>query len=214
MLRKISKPSKLQVAVSLLMALAAGTPESALSGYIGPAVMKSKGPCLYSQQLQSSVSERRRYLVKLSQATGGSLAAGSAVEEMYDNIEPASTDSELWGFETKPIAQKIGADEFSNECVSCHDGASAVVIGMNLRNDPFRTAHRSPSGTDHPIGMDYQSYVSANGRNYKQVFGRGNMVFVNGKVGCLTCHDPLNPERGHLVMSDRQSALCLTCHDK
>jgi len=44
--------------------------------------------------------------------------------------------------------------------------------------------------------------------------GNTKMIFVNGKIGCLTCHNPLNAEKGHLVMSDRNSALCTTCHNK
>lgn len=196
-----------------MIAIAASAPQSAFSGSIGGiAVMKSQGPCQYSLQLQTSVADRRRYLVNLSQAAGETLA-GSAVEEMYDNIELASTTSDLLGLEPKQVMRSVGADPFSTECVSCHDGVTAVTIGLNVKNDPFRTARRRASGSDHPIGMDYQAYVGANPRKYRQVVGRGNMIFVNGKVGCLSCHDMLNPERKHLVMSDRQSALCLTCHD-
>jgi predicted CXXCH cytochrome family protein len=63
--------------------------------------------------------------------------------------------------------------------------------------------------------MDYQSYVAFGRGKFKHISTfNSKMKFVNGKVGCLTCHDPLNPERGHLVMSDVRSALCLTCHNK
>ncbi|HYS43305.1 MAG TPA: cytochrome c3 family protein, partial [Geobacteraceae bacterium] len=62
--------------------------------------------------------------------------------------------------------------------------------------------------------MDYASYASF-GRGYKQAsMLNPKMLLVNGKVGCLTCHNPLNPDKSHLVMSDYRSALCLTCHDK
>jgi predicted CXXCH cytochrome family protein len=62
--------------------------------------------------------------------------------------------------------------------------------------------------------MDYASYA-AFGRGYRPASMLDpKMVLVNGKVGCLTCHNPLNPERNHLVMSDHRSALCLSCHDK
>jgi predicted CXXCH cytochrome family protein len=61
--------------------------------------------------------------------------------------------------------------------------------------------------------MSYNNYVAAD-RGFKPVGMNGAMIFADGKVGCLTCHNPLNPEKGHLVMSDRNSALCLTCHNK
>jgi hypothetical protein len=63
--------------------------------------------------------------------------------------------------------------------------------------------------------MNYASYVAADPTSYKPITAfDSKMIFVNGKVGCLTSHYPLNPKKGHLVMSDFQSALCLTCHKK
>ena len=211
------------VILGLISSIVVSTSQLAFAGFIGvPSLMKSQGPCLYSVQLQNSVAERKRYLTKLSAATGGAVASNTTVEEMYSNIKPASYDSddatnELWGFGAKDVPLKpLGVDTFSTDCISCHDGASAVAIEANWRNRPMGgSLHGKQSGSDHPIGMDYESYVAANSRKYKPLFGlNSKMVFIDGKVGCLTCHDPLNPERGHLVMSDRKSALCLTCHDK
>ena len=220
------KASVLQVVISWLVSfMVVSTAQLALAGFIGvPSSMQSQGPCLYSLQLQKSVAERQRYLAKLSEVTGGAVASSNAVEDMYSNIQPASYGSDnalegidLWGVSPKSVPDtRLGVDVFSTDCISCHDGASAVAIEANWRNSPLGGAlHGKLSGSDHPIGMDYESYVAANSRKYKSVFGlNSKMVFVDGKVGCLTCHDPLNPERGHLVMSDRKSALCLTCHDK
>lgn len=226
MFRKIfTKALVLQIAVSWLVpSIVIGTTRLAFAGYIGVPMLRSQGPCLFSLQLQKSVAERRHYLVKLSSVTGGAFPGNSAVEEMYNNIktvsygsEEAPTDSELLGFTIKDTKLTQGSiDTFSTDCISCHDGANAVSIEANLKNDPFgRRLHSKSSGSDHPIGMDYESYVAANAGKYKPVFGlNSKMVFINGKVGCLTCHDPMNPEKGHLVMSDEKSALCLSCHDK
>lgn len=210
------------VASSLLLSLALSALEPAFAGSIGGASMnRSEGPCSYSLQLQNSPAEKRRYITRLSEATGEALADSSPVEQMYDNIEPASYDpdggsADIWGFSFKrgPV-EAAGLDSFTRECVGCHDGGNAPLVEPSTRNNPFARGQRGFSSPDHPIGMEYQRYVAANGRKYKPVFGMGSkMVFVNGKVGCLTCHDPLNPERGHLVMSDRNSALCGTCHNK
>ncbi|HBG07052.1 MAG: hypothetical protein A2075_22080 [Geobacteraceae bacterium GWC2_58_44] len=190
-----------------------------------PSTSPGKELCAYSLQLQKSVSVRRQYLVKVEQALGGSSMAGNAVEDMYGNIEPAAyseDDSHERGrsgissffFGTPTAKRALAIDSFSTDCVSCHDGAGASSIGVDLRDRPFDRKSRVASFTsDHPIGMTYSSYVAAN-RGYKPIGTDTKMIFVDGKVGCLTCHDPLNPERGHLVMSDRNSALCLTCHDK
>jgi len=180
--------------------------------------------CLFSQQLQSSVSVRRQYLARIEPYTvGGSYANANAIEEMYGNVKEAayspeseegSATSGLFGW-SGSAQQVVGLDALSADCIGCHDGAGASAIGVDLRNRPFdRRSQVGSASSDHPLGMDYNRYVGAR-RGYKPVFpGSNKMIFVNGKVGCLTCHDPLNPEKGHLVMSDRKSALCLTCHDK
>lgn len=222
--RKITRSAMLKFGFSVLVSAAvAGGVQPARAGLtMGPSLMKSEGPCAYSVQLQKSVEERRRYLVKLSSVLHEDVAENSAVEDMYGNIKPASYNEEESGGNIlltflgvrKEVAQGR-LDAFSTDCMSCHDGASAVPVEANWRNNPYGDSwHSKGSGSDHPVGMDYESYVAANPNGYKQVFGNNKMVFVDGKVGCLTCHDPLNPERRHLVMSDYRSALCLTCHNK
>lgn len=183
--------------------------------------------CTYSVQLQQSVSVRRDYLVKLDQVRGSSYMAGNGVEEMYDNIVPASYNDDdddeagagsislIFGVSKKSAARSANdLDSFTVDCLGCHDGLSASSIGVDYRDRPHDRGSRVVSSkSDHPIGMSYDMYVAAS-RGYKNVGTSTKMVFVNGKVGCLTCHDPLNPEKGHLVMSDANSALCRTCHDK
>ena len=191
--------------------------------------------CAFTLQLLSSVSLRRQYMVKVDQVTGGSDVAGNTVEGMYGNIQPAAyspeadadepedtgTISMIISYATKAntTARNMNTtqatlDSFSADCISCHDGVSASSIGVDLRDRPFnRRSTVSSFKSDHPIGMNYNNYV-AGSRSFKPVGMNSKMVFVNGRVGCLTCHDPLNEEKGHLVMSDRNSALCKSCHDK
>jgi len=109
----------------------------------------------------------------------------------------------------------VEIDPLSRECIACHDGTEAPEVQVTLRNAPTdRGSHVDSFTRDHPIGMIYQNYVALN-HGYKPILPQdGNMLFVNGAVGCLSCHDPLNPEPGHLVKSDRKSELCTTCHNK
>lgn len=182
--------------------------------------------CTFSQQLQESVSARKQYMVKIDAVRNPIYEAGNSVEDMYGNIVPVSyqeDDEDSSGFGTLEVifsgkkassGPSLNLDSLSVDCMSCHDGAIASSVGVDLRDRPYDRRSRVNSFTsDHPVGMTYQSYVSAN-RGYKEVGSNTRMIFVNGKVGCLTCHNPLNPEKGHLVMSDRNSALCQTCHDK
>jgi predicted CXXCH cytochrome family protein len=182
--------------------------------------------CAFSLQLQKSVAVRRDYLVKVGEALGRPSVASNAVEEMYSKINKASypegADSDELGSgtssfsygKTKAAKTLVSIDSFSADCLSCHDGVGASNVSLVLRNKPFTRMQQLDSFTsDHPIGMNYNSYVAAN-RGYNPIPANSKMIFVNGKVGCLSCHDPLNQEKGHLVMSDRKSALCYTCHGK
>ena len=207
----------------LVSASCAGIAVLASGGGVGAATfMQATRPCTFSEQLQTSVPVRQRYLVKLSSVVRGTVPSVGAIEEMYSNIKSASynaaaaeEDVDLLGFRKSVKLEEAELDSFSMDCLNCHDGAGAVSVAVDWRNNPARLRTlKKPQGTDHPIGMDYESYVS-NGRDYRSVSGLGTkMIFVNGRVGCLTCHDPMNPEKGHLVMSDQKSALCLTCHSR
>lgn len=196
--------------------------------FAAPIRMQATGPCAFSEQLQGSSLVRTQYANRLAKVLGTTATAMNSVEEMYSNIQPASYTEEsateattdIWGFSLNDstgttTTTVAGVDPLSADCLGCHDGVGATAVSAVLRNDPFTTVHRPLSASDHPIGMDYNRYASAKSTDYKSVFGANSkMIFVDGKVGCLTCHDPLNPEKGHLVMSDARSALCLTCHKK
>jgi predicted CXXCH cytochrome family protein len=219
----IRKMTGLACAAAMVLGLAQG------AGAFGSAGSSSGSEtCAYSLQLQSSVQARRDYLVKLDALLGSTQTAGGTVDDMYGNVVPAAySDDEPAGatggitliFKAlqKGSAAPLGTtnlDSFSVDCLSCHDGVGASQINVELRDRPFdRRSMVKSFSSEHPVGMTYDAYVSAN-RGYKDVGSNTKMIFVNGKVGCLSCHDPLNTEKGHLVMSDYGSALCKTCHDK
>lgn len=79
-------------------------------------------------------------------------------------------------------------------CTSCHNGLKGA---LKLRAE------------DHPVNVYYMEVT--NGRFRKITDTR--VVLINGRVTCLSCHDPYNDERARLVMSNRGSALCLVCHN-
>ncbi|QWV96486.1 cytochrome c3 family protein [Geomonas nitrogeniifigens] len=194
------------------------------AGAFGSNVSRNGERCAYTQQLQTSVQARRDYLVKIDAVRGLSYTSGSSVEDMYGNIVAAgySDDSSTGSTgilsilsDSKYAPSSLQhLDAFSVNCLSCHDGVLASQINVDVRDRPsFRRSMGTLTNRDHPLGMTYEAYVAA-ARGYKDVGSNTKMIFVNGRVGCLTCHDPLNPDKGHLVMSDYGSALCKSCHDK
>lgn len=168
--------------------------------------------CTFTLQMDDT-SFRQRYKQKVARLLNREVSPNMvSVEEMYGNIRKVSLLAEEDGAEA--MSNGSGVDPLSGECLGCHDGSGASNKTINLKNDPYRHSGRefgSFGASDHPIGMDYDRYL-ARGINYKPQPGKRRMILVNGKVGCLTCHNPLNKEKGHLVMNNDRSALCLACH--
>lgn len=227
---KIPKQAALRKAALFSMAALAIFGGAQTAGAFATAGSTGDGElCAFSTQLQQSVSVRRDYLVKIDRVLNAVYTASNTVEDMYGNIVPAAysdednyaTDADtgglslIFGSVSKQTSKGVvNLDSFTVDCLSCHDGIAASNVRVDVRDRPYdRTSRVNSFKSEHPLGMSYDLYVAAN-RGYKNVGTSTKMIFANGKVGCLTCHDPLNPEKGHLVMSDRESALCRTCHDK
>jgi predicted CXXCH cytochrome family protein len=104
-------------------------------------------------------------------------------------------------------------------CFGCHDGtiATSTIGSSHAMLAGVREGFHMPDGfawRDHPIGVLYpsnpqeyhpQSFVQARG-----------IRLPDGRIECISCHDPHNEMQraGMLVMSNRRSNLCLTCHIK
>lgn len=79
-------------------------------------------------------------------------------------------------------------------CLACHDG----VMGNRNISVPG----------DHPVDIFY-----IKSKNFKIVTDT-RVLFVGGKVTCISCHNPYSTEKARLIKSNARSALCLTCHRK
>ncbi|MGE3182693.1 MAG: cytochrome c3 family protein, partial [Phycisphaerae bacterium] len=112
-------------------------------------------------------------------------------------------------------------DDSSRLCLSCHDG----VIAKDVYASPHAASWRElDSGsvrggrsriTSHPVGIRYpvdqRSYYPASALRVDE---KDTVPLVDGRIQCITCHDPHNTERhpGMLVKSNQRSKLCLACH--
>lgn len=168
--------------------------------------------CTFSIQLQSSPF-REQYIASLAMDLGSMVASNTPDESTVQSDAPWFVTLLIGSPETSSHVNS--ADVYSQGCLACHDGSEASEIHANITNAPGNALeHKYAGGKDHPIGMNYQAYVGFGRGKFKSVsMFNSDMKFVNGRVGCLTCHNPLNPEKMHLVMSDVGSALCRTCHN-
>ncbi len=106
-------------------------------------------------------------------------------------------------------------------CLTCHNGSVAVsTVGtahaMRDRSGPGVPGWSPAFATrDHPIGVPYPDRQKGF-RIKARVEAAGKIKLPEGRVECISCHDQ-HEEEGWpylLVMSNKRSALCLSCHEK
>lgn len=104
-------------------------------------------------------------------------------------------------------------------CIGCHDGtvATSTIGSAHALLGGVRDGFPSDDELglrDHPIGVTYPK----SGREYRPlsyVIKQG-IRLPEGRIECISCHEP-HHEKGidkMLPMSNRRSALCLSCHVK
>ncbi len=97
-------------------------------------------------------------------------------------------------------------DKFSAECLSCHDGTISKAPQVEVRQGVWRHG----IGMSHPVGV---GYPRSGDFAYPESLPKEVRLF-DGKVGCLSCHEIYAEEKDMLVMNNKGSRLCLTCHKK
>ncbi|MBI5454874.1 MAG: hypothetical protein HY956_09610 [Deltaproteobacteria bacterium] len=112
-------------------------------------------------------------------------------------------------------------DPESADCMGCHDAAIASDVTITVC---------STFDCDHPVGVNYVNLASANHGLAKPAMLPSTVQLKDNMVGCGTCHIPYtnashwlysaarslypNTPDPMLVMDNRRSELCMTCHLK
>jgi predicted CXXCH cytochrome family protein len=63
---------------------------------------------------------------------------------------------------------------------------------------------------DHAIDI---FYMPSKKKGLRRVRDR-KVVFVDGKITCISCHNPYKSKDKRLIKSNTGSRLCLTCHQR
>ncbi len=106
-------------------------------------------------------------------------------------------------------------------CIRCHDGTIARDTISGQAKERFRHKqhpglfHSGHQTSDHPVGIEYPDFDDQF-HPASTVTAKGAVALPDGRVECISCHDPHNHagEKLMLVISNARSALCLTCHKK
>jgi predicted CXXCH cytochrome family protein len=124
-----------------------------------------------------------------------------------------------------------GAAPVSNLCMSCHDGT--VGVGTLYKDPTTGTPDNSATtisgsalvGTsltdDHPVNFTYDAALATadtelvTPNSATSVDAGGNIPLFGATVQCASCHDPHDTTNTpFLVVSNANSALCTSCHQK
>jgi hypothetical protein len=159
--------------------------------------------CTFSKYLENPAN-KTRYKNTVAKARNNYVTVSNYENPaMYGVIAKASFNSE----------DSENLDSFSAGCLSCHDGKTASNVRANFINSPDKKNKMIRISGKHPIGMDYEQYASAN-KNLKSLDEISiHLTLAEGRVSCITCHDPLNKEQNHLVVTRSGADLCSACHN-
>jgi predicted CXXCH cytochrome family protein len=122
-------------------------------------------------------------------------------------MENLAKDESIWAFGSSENTREL--DENSKECISCHEqkGRNAAE-DIKDKNHPGMAA----ISVTHAIGTDY-IYASSKLPSLRKPDALPpSMTLVNGRIACITCHNPLNAERFNLAVADTNPSLCFGCH--
>jgi predicted CXXCH cytochrome family protein len=164
---------------------------------------ETKSKCTFTKYLEDP-DNRARYENTIAKARGSYATVNNYDNAaMYGVIAKSSFDSE----------NGENLDSFSAGCLSCHDGKTASNVIPNLKNNPDKKSIMIMMSGKHPIGMDYEKY-SVSSRKLKSLDEMSqNLTLAEGRVSCITCHDPLNSEYNHLRITTTGMDLCSSCHN-
>lgn len=100
------------------------------------------------------------------------------------------------------------ADGESVSCMACHDGSSASDAGAHAVR---RSADEMLP--DHPIGIPMRETSRSRDSEFRLSRNPDKRIrLFSGNVGCGSCHSIYSREPGQLVVNNRGSKLCLSCH--
>ena len=100
-------------------------------------------------------------------------------------------------------------DALSLQCMGCHIGqtdAGGVRVGRT------GIVTHNTGGANHPIGIPYPLFGGNSGFRPRDALPK-TIWLPDGKLSCVSCHEPYKKVHGQLVISNNGSALCMQCHD-
>lgn len=164
---------------------------------------KNKGTCMLTKQLADPVMKEDYLIAVAFLKNPRNFRVVGDAGSMYAGAIPVSYS---------PYKPPAMLDRMSFECLTCHDGTSAPIAEVRFTSSETTNDYADIT-KNHPIGVDYEEAASRHPGQYHSIDSLDRRItLIDGKLGCITCHDSTNPHVSHLSMNNDGSALCLECH--
>lgn len=137
-------------------------------------------------------------------------------EQLKDPVIRADYDAIIDDSDGTGFNRTVLLDPISMECLGCHDGTLAKSVNHRISDG---NTHRTPSIETikgaHPVGMEYEIFASSKFKEYAPADSLNRDIkLINGRVGCVSCHNLLGRNDKYLAVDNTKSGLCFSCHYK
>ena len=140
----------------------------------------------------------------------------STISSFMKEVEPVTTfqsdRTKLKNYIENEDPFYIQSENSSDKCLGCHDG----IIASDSHMSPGESSSfQGPFiGMSHPVAINYSPTYNKNPARYihPQSISPEIRLF-DDKIECLSCHNKDSNIDHYLVMNNRGSRLCLSCHN-
>jgi len=161
----------------------------------------AKKECDYFKDVQENMSARKNFMAHFNYAMSLPLM-------LYgDYIRKSAHLYKPYEFQ----GQTFMIDRLTIGCLECHNSILLKDKDQSGKTVLEKGFHAFVG--KHAIGIDYHEMVLSKPGSFKKPDPkRNNIVFVGGKLGCVSCHNPFSTLPHNLNMLEKDQALCKECH--
>lgn len=162
---------------------------------------RANSGCDYMQEVISKPQVQKEFLAHYRYARELPLSFDGEMKKKNDKLMT------LYKVDKKEVL----LDKQTVRCLECHGDMLSIGTDRAGREVVQKNFHAVIGS--HALGLDYFQKA----RELPAVFlepdpNRNNVIFIGGKLGCLSCHNPFSKRPFHLNASEADGTLCQQCH--
>lgn len=161
----------------------------------------AKKECTYFKNVRENPSIRKNFMAHFNYAMSLPLMLYGDYKRKSDHLyKPYRVEGKIFSLDRMTIG-----------CLECHN-KTLIVENDRTGNEILERGFHGVLGK-HAIGLNYHEMVLTRPGSFKKPDPkRNNIVFVGGKLGCVSCHNPFSTLPFHLNVIEKDNTICKECH--